>query len=473
MTAAAPQSGDGLNVPAHAFDVITDCVVVLDDEGNLYDANPFMLQLLGYRRDEVVGRSMAEFLHPDDLERAIRVMAMVTTDTLEVPITPALYRVCRADGSWLPIEMNGTSVPGGGPDGADIMVVIGRYSADRDLQDQMMARLVQGESPTSVIDLVPELGHWRHLMDHYAVIFTDERGRPAIAGTESMVGLIDAEALVDPATPWARAMLEQVEEQCALDDLPPGLAARAADLGLGVCWVTPVADPMRELGAAILVWCRADGPDVEVHRYAVETMARAMEVILQWRHQVTSLVDAARRDPLTGLVNRTGFWEVLDGLARDHASPLVAVLYVDLDGFKEVNDRYGHRVGDHVLTEAAHRIETVIRPGDTVARLGGDEFAIVCRDLGARREAVAIAERVLSSLATPVRPDGIDLDGDIEIGASVGIAAVAGHALRSDELLEAADAALYQAKRDGRGSWHLAGVPGEDAGPSGRERGHG
>jgi diguanylate cyclase (GGDEF)-like protein/PAS domain S-box-containing protein len=464
VTDAVPGGDDaGLDLPSRAFDLITDCVVALDGLGNVIGVNPFMLRLLGYERDEVVGRSIAEFVHPDDLERAIRVMAMVTTDTLDVPITPALYRVRRSDGAWLPIEMNGSRVPGAAPDD-DTMVIIGRYSADRDLQDQMMARLVHGESPTAVIELVPQLGHWRHLMDHYAVIFTDERGRPAIAGTDSMVGLIDAETLVDPATPWARAMLEHAEELCAVEDLPSDLATRAAAMGLGPCWVTPVVDPMRELGAAILVWCRADGPDVEVHRYAVETMARAMEVILQWRHQVTNLVDAARRDPLTGLVNRTGFWEVLDALARDQASPLVAVLYVDLDGFKEVNDRYGHRAGDHVLTEAAQRIATVIRPGDTVARLGGDEFAIVCRDLGARREAIAIAERVLSSLTAPIRPDGVELDADIEVGASVGIAAVPGHALRSDELLEAADAALYQAKREGRGSWHLAGATGEDTG---------
>ena len=463
-SAATEGDGAGFDVPARTFEAITDCVAVLDDSGNVADANPFMLRLLGYERDEVVGHSMAEFVHPDDLERAIRVVGMVATDTLDVPVTPALYRIRRRDGSWLPIEINGTRVPAAVPGEETAVVIIGRYSADRDLQDQMMARLVSGEPPTAVIDLVPELGHWRHLMDHYAVIFTDERGRPAIAGTDSMLGLIDAEALVDPATPWARAMLEHVEELCDLDTLPRDLAQRAAALGLGPCWVTPVPDPMRELGAAILVWCRADGPDVEVHRYAVETMARSMAVILQWRHQVTSLVDAARRDPLTGLVNRTGFWEVLDALARDQASPLVAVLYVDLDGFKDVNDQFGHRIGDLVLTEAAQRIAAVIRPGDTVARLGGDEFAVVCRDLGARREAVAIAERVLASLADPIRLEDGDLDGQIEVGASVGIAAVPGHALRSDELLEAADAALYQAKREGRGSWHLAAPVGDETG---------
>ena len=183
MTSAeSRRPAGGLNVPAHAFESVTDCVAVLDEIGNLCDANPFMLRLLGYERDEVIGRSMADFVHPDDLERAIRVVGMVAADTLDVPVTPALFRIRRHDDTWLPIEINGTRVAGEAPGESDVVVIVGRYSADRDLQDQMMARLVSGESPTAVIELVPEFGHWRHHMDHYAVLFTDERGRPAVGG---------------------------------------------------------------------------------------------------------------------------------------------------------------------------------------------------------------------------------------------------------------------------------------------------
>ena len=472
-----------------AFELLTDCVAVLDDVGDVVDANPFMLQLLGFARDEVVGRSMAEFVHPDDLERAIRVMGMVGEDTLEVPITPAIYRLRRHGGGYLPIEMNGTRMPGrssaepAGPDepGAAAgdptsseapssdgpatpvpvgswVVVVGRYSADRDLEDQVMSRLLGGESPTAVIELVPGFGRWRHQLDHYAVVFSDEDRQRAVVGTDPAVELVDLD--VDDS-PWDRAARHHLAARVAPDDMPPALARAAAERGLTSCWVQPVDDPMNEEAAVILVWGRVGGPDLDVHAYALDTMARTLAVVLQWRHQVSALRQAARRDPLTGLSNRTGFWEVLDALARDRSGPLVAVLYVDLDGFKAVNDRYGHRTGDLILTESAQRIAAVVRPGDTIARLGGDEFAIVCRDLAGEHEATAIADRVLGAVSGPMAVT----DGLVEVGASVGIATVMSHDLRPDELLDAADRALYAAKRAGRGGWHLTSVGGPSEAP--------
>ena len=195
---------------------------------------------------------------------------------------------------------------------------------------------------------------------------------------------------------------------------------------------------------------------MEVHRYALDTMARMLALILQWRLQVTGLQRAARRDPLTGLANRTGFWEVLEGIVPEQPEPRVGVLYVDLDGFKGVNDAHGHRVGDRVLAEVGRRLARGLRPGDVVARLGGDEFAVLCPQLSDDAAAVAIAERVVAALEEPFLID----DVEVTIGASVGIATMAPARLDADELLDAADRALYQAKGDGRGRWHLVSAPG-------------
>ena len=194
---------------------------------------------------------------------------------------------------------------------------------------------------------------------------------------------------------------------------------------------------------------------MEIHRYPLETMARLLTLILQWRQQVTTLRHAARRDPLTGLINRSGFLEQLEAVGIGHAPPRVGVLYIDLDGFKSVNDLHGHRVGDAVLAQVGQRITAVLRPGDVVGRLGGDEFAVLCPHLVVDDDAVAIAERVVAALEQPFEADGLQL----MIGASVGIATAAPGELDPEQLIDAADRALYRAKGEGRGRWHLLASP--------------
>ena len=156
----------------------------------------------------------------------------------------------------------------------------------------------------------------------------------------------------------------------------------------------------------------------------------------------------------------------------------MAVLYLDLDGFKSVNDRYGHRAGDEVLISVAQRIEQTLRPDDLTARLGGDEFGIICCHLHAPEEAITIAERLIESLSEPISlpPEAIrspemaalagvpviDLDAPhdepitVDIGATIGIAFGSEVGTDHERLVELADAAMYQGKRSGRGVWRLS-----------------
>ena len=108
------------------------------------------------------------------------------------------------------------------------------------------------------------------------------------------------------------------------------------------------------------------------------------------------LAEEARRDPLTGVANRKELFEVLSPILEQGA--LTAALYVDLDGFKEVNDRFGHTLGDELLCSVAARMRGAIRGIDTVARVGGDEFVVICRDLESTDEAVAIGTRIRETL---------------------------------------------------------------------------
>jgi diguanylate cyclase (GGDEF)-like protein/PAS domain S-box-containing protein len=156
----------------------------------------------------------------------------------------------------------------------------------------------------------------------------------------------------------------------------------------------------------------------------------------------------ALHDPLTGLPNRVLLLDRLEGsLARIRRyQSFLAVLYLDLDRFKTVNDNLGHEVGDRLLQVVAQRLQETLRPSDSVARLGGDEFAAILPDLGDLHEAMHIAERLLAAVAEPV-----DLgEGTLVTTVSIGVAGAGDGGASAAELLRRADFAMYTAKDRGR-----------------------
>jgi len=153
----------------------------------------------------------------------------------------------------------------------------------------------------------------------------------------------------------------------------------------------------------------------------------------------------ARHDALTGLSNRDGLTQAVDAVSRGERHRL-ALLYLDLDGFKAVNDTYGHTAGDRLLKAAAARLKGLLRAGDVAARIGGDEFVIIARDVE-RAQAPAFGERLIREVGAPY-----DLGNGmtVTIGVSVGVALTPHHGEELPELLQVADAALYQAKLAGK-----------------------
>ena len=157
------------------------------------------------------------------------------------------------------------------------------------------------------------------------------------------------------------------------------------------------------------------------------------------------LREMAFHDQLTGLPNRTALAELADGLDRGSGRALV-VAYVDLDGFKPVNDTYGHDTGDRVLCEVADRIAAALLPGERVFRLGGDEFLVVCPDhVGRLRDT---AERLRAPIAQRI---GVRGDESVHLGCSIGLARGLAGLDALEDLLRRADAAMYLAKRRGSG----------------------
>lgn len=184
--------------------------------------------------------------------------------------------------------------------------------------------------------------------------------------------------------------------------------------------------------------------------------------------QNATLTHQANHDPLTGLPNRSYFEVRLASALRDAQAngTHVAVLYLDNDRFKEINDRLGHAAGDTVLVTLAQRLREPLREGDLVARLGGDEFAVMLPGIRETANAVRIAQLMLDAMALPVPlPDGESVDTTM----SIGIAVYPDHAHEAHQLLRMADVAMYRAKRAGRGVWHIADrLPDDTLGTSGQ-----
>jgi diguanylate cyclase len=158
----------------------------------------------------------------------------------------------------------------------------------------------------------------------------------------------------------------------------------------------------------------------------------------------------ARHDALTGLPNRTAFRdEVANALRRVRRGQGLAVLYLDLDRFKAVNDTLGHSVGDRLLCEVAERMRATVREVDTITRLGGDEFAIAQSGADQPASAEALAQRLLDAVSRPYEID----EHRVVVGVSIGITLADRSDLDADQLLRRADMALYAAKGEGRGNW--------------------
>ena len=266
-----------------------------------------------------------------------------------------------------------------------------------------------------------------------------------------------------------------VENARASRLLPPDLVEA---LSLKSYVVVPLVSATRPLGLVILGHTRAPRPWSNEERRLIAQLALEGTLVVEnadlratEQERLEHLAHQAFHDSLTELPNRALFADRLEhALARtSRRKAAVAVLFLDLDDFKPINDNFGHEAGDRLLTAVAQRIQACVRPEDTVARLGGDEFTVLLEDIADVRYAVAVAERIEASLQEPFRVEG----QDATVTASVGIAVSRGPQTTPDELLRDSDRAMYQAKRMGRARHEVFRSPDElDEEPRGERDAH-
>ncbi|HUJ34993.1 MAG TPA: EAL domain-containing protein [Solirubrobacteraceae bacterium] len=245
---------------------------------------------------------------------------------------------------------------------------------------------------------------------------------------------------------------------CVLLDVPAGVREEALELLAYVRLSAPEA--------SIVLLC--DGDDEALALEALKAGAqdclakselapallrRSLTHAIERKRSEARVAHQALHDQLTGLPNRALFLDRL-GVALERArrsGTQVAVMFLDFDNFKRINDTRGHAVGDRVLAALAQRLSTLLRPMDTVARFGGDEFTFLFEDLTSEREVVLIADRICHAASPPVEIDGVELI----VTVSIGIAIVGDPAVSPETVIREADAAMYRAKERGRSRYEL------------------
>ena len=394
-----------------------DGITLLDADGTITYAGPSTESIRGYTPEEMVGRPLSELVHPDDLE-AVNV---VKSDLLEAPgeAMPMIYRAKHKDGSWLWLEAVATNLLGD-PSVAAIVVNY-RDITERKLADEALRQSEENHRALAVAipDVMMRVRKDGTISDFKA----DERHVLSLAevGSEKMV-------------------LAEV-----LPELAPQLM-RFVDIAIST-HETQVFEYQQSVSGKPLEF------EARIVASSDDEAVAIIRDITERKNSERTIRQLAYHDALTGLPNRTLFEDRLTVAVAQarRAGEALAVMFLDLDRFKLVNDTLGHGAGDKLLTMVGDEISGLLRDGDTVARVGGDEFTLLLPRVSGSEDATDVADRILAQLKKPKRIAG----QEFRVTTSIGVTLFPGDGDDPETLLRNADTAMYRAKERGRDNYQL------------------
>lgn len=384
-------------------DLLLDVVFLVEQDGRIAYVNPACTIVFGYQPEEMIGRQMLDFIHPGDLQRTVAEMDLVVAGRLGLGFE---NRYLRKDGSVAHIHWAARW-----SDEDQLRIGVAHDISERKMAEQRQACMLA----LSTAALSAE-SHEAMFAAFHAILL-------------ELMPLRGLAAVLDPGARvvYAAAM--------------PGSGGAGPDTSRW--FAEPMSTPGMKFGELRFDVERASllsSRDRDVLQFAAAQAATVIERLALH----ADLAYAARYDELTGLPNRRLFQDRMQSAfarsRRDRSRG--ALLFIDLDDFKRVNDAYGHAIGDQLLQSVAHRIVTCVRECDTVARIGGDEFVALLENVESMEQADAVAAKIHKAIGKPLLLGGVRL----QAGASIGIALYPEHGDAPDHLMRYADQAMYACK---------------------------
>lgn len=401
---------------------VHDIIALIDVDGRIRYTSPSAERVLGYENGQAIGESLLKLVHEKD-RRPVRKLIRRLTQSPDAVVT-SRCRVKDVNGGWKVLEFTARDLLG-------MPAVEGVVINARDVTEQQKSEDALRDSESRfrlMVEGSPDVFFYVRRPDGQVVYLS-----PSV---ESVLGF-PADELTGRSVEWMRSD--------AVNEAAVNSAERLSSLKLVRASNRDGRNVLLEL-----VESPMPGDDELVQGFARDVSERER---LQG-----ALRDAAFRDALTGLPNRALFTDrVRHAITRvkRHPEHAFAMLFLDLDRFKIINDSLGHRVGDHLLVAVSERLQQHLRPGDTLARFGGDEFAILLEDIDGPSDAPRIAERISEVLGVPFNLGGYE----VYTSASIGIVMGSPIGDTPDSLLQNADMAMYRAKAGGGNAFEMYDQP--------------
>lgn len=424
-----------------AMDLLMDTVCVVDADGRYIYVSASCEQLLGYTPAELLGRRMIDLVHPEDRERTLATAAAIMAGA---PTTHFENRYIRKDGRVVDIMWSARWL-------ADerVRVAVARDVTPLKRAERMRDALYRISEAGHATEGLPALcEHIHRILDdllpigHFCVALLDrdsgELTLPYCVGEPAPDG---RRQRLEPDTPIARVIDSGSTVLTTARSTPRPTADEAKHDWLGV----PLIAPDGVMGALVTQADPAQPGYGPADRELLEFVSTQIATAIERKRAEERLRHMAGHDALTDLPNRVLFHDRLEvAMGRAHRNrECLALLYLDLDDFKQVNDRHGHEAGDALLCDVARRLLACVRETDTVVRMGGDEFVVLLPDIRTPANLPGIIESVRESLNRPFRVNGQDL----RIAVSIGAALYPDHGQDRDQLLRHADTDMYQKKQ--------------------------